>query len=439
MDVWGWIQTNLLDSTLLMVFLIAVLGYLVGSIKICGLDLGTAGILLVALVFGHLGVSVPGLVRDMGLVCFVTAVGFIAGPKFFRNFKKNAKSYILLGVIIIAAGALSCVAIVKLIGVPADLAVGMLSGALTSTPGLAAAIEATGSDAAAVGYGIAYPFGVISVVLFVQLVPRILHTDMDKERAQYEAAADVEVRHKHKDLFYCDSMGFFSFACAIVGGMILAKIKIPLPGGASFSLGTSGGPLIAGLLLGHMNSIGRLSVSVPKNVLETMREFGLALFLLGAGTQAGAGFVEILQEQGILLFIYGAIMALVPMFVGFIVAFRILKLSTFNSLGSICGGMTSTPALGTLIRVTETDDVASAYAATYPIALVMVVLVSQFMGIYLERDEGGSGCIHVRNAACGHAGRRRTGLCRKTVRSGKRSFPGRRFRSTVRRIISSFM
>ena len=383
MDVWGWIQTNLLDSTLLMVFLIAVLGYLVGSIKICGLDLGTAGILLVALVFGHLGVSVPGLVRDLGLVCFVTAVGFIAGPKFFRNFKKNAKSYILLGVIIIAAGALSCVAIVKLIGVPADLAVGMLSGALTSTPGLAAAIEATGSDAAAVGYGIAYPFGVISVVLFVQLVPRILHTDMDKERAQYEAAADVEVRHKHKDLFYCDSMGFFSFACAIVGGMILAKIKIPLPGGASFSLGTSGGPLIAGLLLGHMNSIGRLSVSVPKNVLETMREFGLALFLLGAGTQAGAGFVEILQEQGILLFIYGAIMALVPMFVGFIVAFRILKLSTFNSLGSICGGMTSTPALGTLIRVTETDDVASAYAATYPIALVMVVLVSQFMGIYL--------------------------------------------------------
>ena len=132
-----------------------------------------------------------------------------------------------------------------------------------------------------------------------------------------------------------------------------------------------------------MNSIGRLSVSVPKNVLETMREFGLALFLLGAGTQAGAGFVDILKEQGVMLFIYGAVMALVPMFVGFIVAFRVLKLSTFNSLGSICGGMTSTPALGTLIRVTETDDVASAYAATYPIALVMVVLASQFMGIYL--------------------------------------------------------
>ena len=359
-------------NPLLTVFIIGVLGYLLGSIKVKGLSLGTSGVLIVALLFGHYGMEIPSVIREFGLICFVTAVGFIAGPVFFRNFKSKALSYVVLGILIIAAGAVSCVAVITIAGIPTPLAVGMMTGALTSTPGLAAAIDATGDSMASIGYGIAYPFGVIGVVLFVQLVPRILHTDMDKERAQYEAAADVEIRHKHKDLFYCDSMGFFSFACAIVGGMILAKIKIPLPGGASFSLGTSGGPLIAGLLLGHMNSIGRLSVSVPKNVLETMREFGLALFLLGAGTQAGAGFVEILKEQGILLFIYGAIMA-----------FKVLKLSTFNSLGSICGGMTSTPALGTLIRVTETDDVASAYAATYPIALVMVVLASQFMGIYL--------------------------------------------------------
>ncbi len=113
-----WLHAALTDNALLMVFLIAVLGYLIGSIKICGLDLGTAGILLVALIFGHFGLSVPGLVRDMGLVCFVTAVGFIAGPKFFRNFLKNAKSYILLGVVIIASGVAVCVGTVKLFGVP---------------------------------------------------------------------------------------------------------------------------------------------------------------------------------------------------------------------------------------------------------------------------------------------------------------------------------
>lgn len=379
----GWIQENLLGNTIFVLFMIAVLGYLVGSIKVFGLDLGTAGVLLVALVFGHFGIELSGTVRDLGLICFVTSVGFIAGPGFFRNFKKNATSYVTLGLVIIGCGALACVAVVLLFGVPKDLTIGMLSGALTSTPGLAAAIEATGSQNAAVGYGIAYPFGVISVVLFVQLVPRILHTDMEKERAQYKAAAAVEVKHHYKELFYCDSMGFFSFACAIVLGIFLAKLTIPLPGGAKFSLGTSGGPLLAGLLLGHMNHVGRLSLTIPKNVLETMREFGLSLFLAGAGTQAGAGFLEILQEQGGLLFVYGAVMALLPMLVGFTVAYKVLKLSTFNSLGSVCGGMTSTPALGTLIRVTETDDVASAYVATYPVALIAVVLASQFLGIYL--------------------------------------------------------
>ena len=387
MGVIQWFQENVFSNTLMMVFLIAVIGYLVGSIKICGLELGTAGILLVALVFGHFGVEIPDLVRELGLICFVSSVGFIAGPKFFRNFKSNAASYILLGILVIAAGALVCVAVIKVFGIPTDISVGMMTGALTSTPGLAAALEATGSDAASVGYGIAYPFGVVGVVLFVQLVPKILKVDMAEERAKFEAAAGVEVEEYHKtkkeELFYADSMGFFPFSLAIALGIILAKIEIPLPGGAVFALGTSGGPLIAGLILGHFGHFGRLSVQVEKHVLECLREFGLALFLLGAGSQAGAGFVEILKEHGVMLFLYGALMTLIPMFIGYFFAVKVLHLNLFNTLGSICGGMTSTPALGTLIRVAETDDVASAYAATYPIALVSVVLASQFIGIFL--------------------------------------------------------
>ena len=366
MGIAAWFQESVLGNTLMIVFLVAVIGYLVGSIKIRGVELGTAGVLLVALVFGHFGFEVPDLVRELGLICFVTSVGFIAGPKFFRNFKINARSYILLGAIIIIIGALTTIGIIEIAGVPSDVSVGMMAGALTSTPGLAAAIDATGSANASVGYGIAYPFGVVGVVLFVQLVPKFLKTDMAAERARFEAAQNVgdEEFHKTKkeELFYADSMGFFPFALAIVLGIILAKIVIPLPGGAEFSLGTSGGPLIAGLILGHFGKIGRLSMKVEKHVLECLREFGLALFLIGAGVEAGAGFVEILREEGLVLFIYGALITLIPMFVGYFFAAKVLKLSLFNSLGSICGGMTSTPALGTLIRVTETDDVASAYA-----------------------------------------------------------------------------
>ena len=71
------------------------------------------------------------------------------------------------------------------------------------------------------------------------------------------------------------------------------------------------------------------------------------------------------------------------MIIGFIVATKIVKLSLMNALGCITGGMTSTPALGTLIKVAKSEMVASAYAATYPIALIAVVLVSQFLILFL--------------------------------------------------------
>ena len=73
------------------------------------------------------------------------------------------------------------------------------------------------------------------------------------------------------------------------------------------------------------------------------------------------------------------VMTVVPMFIGYFVAAKLLKLELLNNMGSITGGMTSTPALGTLITSCGTDDVAAAYAATYPIALVSIILVCQFL------------------------------------------------------------
>ena len=115
----------------------------------------------------------------------------------------------------------------------------------------------------------------------------------------------------------------------------------------------------------------------PKDsTLKVFRELGLMFFLIGAGIAGGAKFVKYFDP---IYFIYGIIMTLVPMILGFIFAKYVLKLSLFNNLGSITGGMTSTPALGTLISTTGTENVAAAYAATYPVALISVVLVSQFL------------------------------------------------------------
>ena len=373
-------------DTLLAIFLIAALGYLLGGIRIKGVELGTAGVLLVALVFGHFGVEIPSVVRNIGLASFVTGVGFIAGPKFFRDFKHNATSYILLGFVVILVGALCAIATSKWFGVAPELAVGLMTGALTSTPGLAAAQDAAGtlSSLATTGYAIAYPFGVVGVVLFVQLVPKLLRVDIEKERAGFEKAYLSDVRQHVGGRFNIDGAGFFAFTAAIVLGILLGEVKIPLPGGGVFSLGTTGGPLIVGLLFGHFGHIGPVNISVPTPTLKTFRELGLMLFLIGAGVSGGAGFVETLRKEGVMLFVYGAVMTLAPMIVGYLIAAKVLKLGILNNLGSITGGMTSTPALGTLIQVAGTEDVASAYAATYPIALVAVVLASQFSVILLR-------------------------------------------------------
>ena len=372
------------NNPLLLIFLIAALGYAIGRIQVGGIRLGAAGILLTALCFGHFGYKVPAVIQNMGLVCFVTAVGFIAGPGFFENFLGNAKAYVILGAVIILSGVLVCICVIVFTGVKPDLALGLLTGALTSTPGLAAALEATGSEMASVGYGIAYPFGVISVVLFVQIIPRILHADMAEERKKLHSTDGRNVPKTAERLIKFDSFGLFSFSIAIVLGILAGMIRIPLPGHASFSLGTSGGPLIIGLIIGHFKNLWIFDMDIKNSTLTSMREFGLAMFLLGAGTHAGAGFLNVLHQQGFILFLYGAVMALAPMITGYLLARFVFRLDVLNILGSICGGMTSTPALGTLIHTAGTDDVTAAYAATYPVALAVIVIAVQLMGSFFH-------------------------------------------------------
>ncbi len=405
---------------LLGAFFITFLGYCLGRISIKGVSLGTAGVFLTALLFGYL-FTLPGLqnipvlskffiadasasamdsygfIGDVGLVLFVTAVGSIAGPNFFRDLKKNAKTYLPMGAIIIVIGAGVATAFALIPGIGSAFASGVLSGALTSTPAFSAAKEIAGENAAMVSLGqaISYPFGVVGVVLFVQIMPKILRADMAKERALIAAPAKTEgaktEAKKEKKRFDIDGFGLAAFGLAIVFGLLLGSIKIPLTSagfdGSCFSLGMTGGPLIMALVLAHFGHIGPLNMRVNTQVLKIFREFGLVLFLLGAGVEGGVQLVEQIQnsEYGLMIVLYGFIagmvITLVPMVVGYIFARKICKLPLLNTLGSITGGMTSTPALGTLIAVAETDDVAGAYASTYPIALVLVVFACQIIGI----------------------------------------------------------
>ncbi len=383
-------------SFIFIVFAIGAIGYLVGAIKIKGIDLGTAGVLLVALLYGVLCHFIPSFhigereiflfsdkikgnfstLSNIGTALFVTAVGLIAGPKFFRSFNKKTLSYILLGVIIIAVGALSAILFVLLDkNLTASMAVGLLTGGLTSTPGFSAGKEVATAieEQVTAGYGIAYLYGVLGVVLFVQLVPKILKVNMADEVAHFQAANTIQVPQPKGNLVSVEPFGFFPFFFAVALGCLVGCIKIP---GINFSLGNSGGCLIGGLIVGHFAHLGKLDCRIKKETLNFMRELGLVLFLIGAGVPGGVNFID---EFKWTYFVYGAVMTTLPMIVGFILAKYVFKLSILNNLGSITGGMTSTPALGTLIATAGTDEVSSAYAATYPFALVSVVLAAKII------------------------------------------------------------
>ena len=390
------------------VFAIIAIGFALGRIKVKGISLGDAGVFIVALLFGclfykNLEVQLPEytekalkIVESLGLILFVTSVGFIAGPKFFGNFKRNFKSYVVLALVVILAGGLAAVGCIYFgRGVMGEtnhdeftaMIVGLLSGSLTSTPAFSAAkatVDASYEGAVSVGHGIAYIFGVIGVVLFVQIIPKLSHADMDAEREKLVAAAtsgEKETKvQKTRKLLDLDGHGFAAFALAAIVGIFVGMIKIPLTAqglsGTCFSLTTTGGCLLTSLVFGHFAHIGPVNVTPKESTLKIFKEMGLILFLVGAGIAGGAEFVELFKFS---YFIYGMVMTIVPMFVGFFFAKYVLKLSLLNNLGSLTGAMTSTPALGTLIGVSKTDDVAAAYAATYPIALIAVVLVSQFL------------------------------------------------------------
>lgn len=397
--VLGVLSIKTISFLVFCVFGIAALGYLLGRVTIKGVSLGTAGVFIVALLFGALlfnplaeQLKVGGtsyvtnalkIVENLGLILFVTSVGFIAGPNFFGDFKKNFKSYILIGLIIILVGGISCWACIvfdiKVYGrdpkEAAAMLVGLLSGSLTSTPAFSAAKATVTTDAleaiVAVGHGIAYLFGVVGVVLFVQLVPKFSKANMEEERAKLsENNPEVPSKLTGKEL-ELDGFGFCAFSLVAVLGILIGSIKI-----GNFSLTTTGGCLLMSLIFGHFAKIGNVSVTPSTPTLKNFRELGLMLFLIGAGVAGGAEFVKYFEW---VYFIYGIIMTLLPMIVGFIFARYVLKLNLLNNLGSICGGMTSTPALGTLISTAGTEKVAGAYASTYPIALISVVIVSQIL------------------------------------------------------------
>ena len=369
---------------LLIIFLIMVLGYALGHINFFGLKFGASAILIVALFFGHFGFEVPKFLASLGLVLFLAPIGLMAGPSFMANIKKNGLSFLTISFITVSIGGVLIVLVSKFFDIDLALSMGLATGAMTSTSMLGTVKSLTTSNLPGVGYGIAYAFGVVGVVLIVQLIPRLLKVDVEEENKKLILPKDNAntVKKDFGNLIDFENNGLFAIALASTLGILLGSIKIPI-GNVSLSLGAGGGSLIAGLVLGHYGRLGRINLVVSNDRLALVRDLGLAFFLLESGVSAGTGFVEVVSQYGIKLFFAGVILTLVPALISLFISYKIFKLPLFAALGATTGSMTSAPSLGALLQVTNGDDkVSSFYAATQPTATVMMVFLPQIINIF---------------------------------------------------------
>ena len=185
--------------------LVIALGVILGKIKLLGISLGTTFVLFVGIVVGHLGltpdISIIKFIQQFGLILFLFSIGLQVGPSFFSSFKQGGLLLNGLAALIIVLNIAVALAIFFADGsIKFNEIVGVLSGAVTNTPGLGAAqqtvIDTQGSaalslnEAMSMGYAAAYPLGVIGIILTMILVKVFFKINVDKESQAIEQDKD---------------------------------------------------------------------------------------------------------------------------------------------------------------------------------------------------------------------------------------------------------
>jgi putative transport protein len=527
---------NLALTDYFILFIILALGILLGKVKIKGISLDTSAVFFVALIFGHFGFKIPTIIQQIGLIFFMFSIGIQAGPGFFDSFKKQGKKLILLAIILSFSGGFITILFSKLFNIDINLAVGLFSGSFTSASSLAITIENTHSTLPTLGFGIAFPFGVIGVVLFVRLSPKIFGISIEQEeklhlkdmssdhpkiltrnfivennevcnksigelnlrlktntnissvyeddeiinpnaetvlkkgdyirasgtkknlqklkrlighearvplpqqgkyaikhflvtnnkiinkpldhlkllhtnditittirRSGIEITPNVNTRLRFGDRINVagpennmdkmkkyfgneksrlDELDFLPIVLGILIGILIGHLKIPISGKTNFSIGVTGGVLISAIILSRIGKTGKIiwNISGPSN--QFLRKLGLLFFLSGVGTDAGLKIMSTLSNQGLHLFFIGIIITLVPMTITLIIGRYVLKLNFLRLMGAITGSMLSTPALSAIEPITKTNAPQVAYATVYPMALILIIIVSQIIVLF---------------------------------------------------------
>ncbi|WP_291718068.1 putative transporter [Magnetospirillum sp. 64-120] len=191
-------------QALLVLSLAAAFGLALGQIKLGGVKLGVGGVLFAGLALGHFGLTLDptmlAFAREFGLVLFVYAIGVTVGPGFFQAFQKDGMALNLMAASIVVLGSLLAVAVHLWGGVELPAALGLLSGAVTNTPSLAAGqqvLSQLGVTGAVQGqaYAVAYPFGIVGILLSMLILRLVFRQNPAKAAADFDAARAAGQEH----------------------------------------------------------------------------------------------------------------------------------------------------------------------------------------------------------------------------------------------------
>ncbi len=186
-------------STLLFLSIVGISGILLGRIKVFKIKLGIAGVLFTGLLFGHLGAEpnheVLHFVKEFGLILFVYSIGLEVGPRFIPSLRNNGLKMNLLAAGIVVLGVITSAVLKFAFDIPTPVIVGVLCGAVTNTPSLGAAQQVITeqmadpalAQLAGMGYAVAYPFGIIGIILTMLLLRPFFKISVKGETEKYQS------------------------------------------------------------------------------------------------------------------------------------------------------------------------------------------------------------------------------------------------------------
>jgi AspT/YidE/YbjL antiporter-like protein len=272
--------------------------------------------------------------------------------------------------------------------------VGVLYGAVTNTPGLGAAQQAFAdlgggtNPLFAQGYAMAYPLGVVGIIVSIMLLKALFRIDLEKENALYQKNAarngldlQRELAAKQKPQSHQPNLFFIFFGIAL--GVVLGMLPIHIPGmWVPVKIGLAGGPLIVSILLTYFGPRMHINTHTTESANLMIRQVGISLFMAAVGLGAGKGFLQTVLDGGYMWVLYGLAITMVPCLLVGIIARWLCHLSHFTIAGLISGATTDPPALAYSNDICGGSQASIAYTTVYPLSMFLRVLAAQLMVIF---------------------------------------------------------